>query len=84
MAESDDCIERRLAETDAAMIEGDGNPHGSTLPLLRMFPPRTPFFRKRFGAFGERVRECAEDEQRGNPPVSSIAPSPGHPRKACG
>jgi hypothetical protein len=41
-----------------------------------MFPPRAPFFRTRLGPRGARVAARAEEKERGNLPVSPIAPSP--------
>ncbi len=41
-----------------------------------MFPPRAPFFKARLSPGGAQVAACAEENKRGNLPVSPGAPSP--------
>jgi hypothetical protein len=41
-----------------------------------MFPPRAPFFKVGLGQRGAHVAACAEENERGNLPVSPFAPSP--------
>ncbi len=43
-----------------------------------MFPPRAPFFEARLGPRGAQVAACAEEKERGNLPVSPVAPSAAH------
>ena len=43
-----------------------------------MFPPRAPFFRVRLSPRGAPVAACAEENKRGNLPVSPDAPSTAH------
>jgi hypothetical protein len=48
-----------------------------------MFPPRAPFFTTRLGTRSSFLVAGAEENKRGNLPVSPFAPSPAHRRKAC-
>jgi hypothetical protein len=43
-----------------------------------MFPLRDPFFRSRLSARAAEIAACAEENERGNLPVSPDAPSPAH------
>jgi hypothetical protein len=43
-----------------------------------MFPPRAPFFRSRLSARAAEIAAYAEENERGNLPVSPYAPSPVH------
>jgi hypothetical protein len=43
-----------------------------------MFPSRAPFFRDRLGARAAEIAACAEENKRGNLPVSPFAPSTAH------
>jgi hypothetical protein len=41
-----------------------------------MFPSRAPFFGDRLGTRAAEIAACAEENRRGNLPVSPFAPSP--------
>jgi hypothetical protein len=43
-----------------------------------MFPPRAPFIRSRLSARAAEIAAYAEENERGNLPVSPYAPSPAH------
>jgi hypothetical protein len=43
-----------------------------------MFPPRAPFFKHRLSARAAEIAANAEENKRGNLPVSPFAPSPAH------
>jgi hypothetical protein len=43
-----------------------------------MFPPRAPFFRSHLSARAAEIAAYAEENERGNLPVSPYAPSPVH------
>jgi len=43
-----------------------------------LFPSRAPFFRDRLGPRAAEIAACAEENMRGNLPVSPYAPSPAH------
>jgi hypothetical protein len=47
-----------------------------------MFPSRAPFFRDRLSPRAAEIAACAEENMRGNLPVSPFAPSPDH-RPRC-
>ena len=44
-----------------------------------MFPSRAPFFRDRVNPRAAEIAAWAEENKRGNLPVSSFAPSPHGP-----
>jgi hypothetical protein len=45
-----------------------------------MFPLRDPFFRSRLGPRAAAIAAWAEENKRGNLPVSPFAPSPHRPK----
>ena len=47
-----------------------------------MFPSRAPLFRGRLGPRAAEIAACAEENMRGNLPVSPFAPSTVHWAKA--
>ena len=48
-----------------------------------MFPSRAPFFRGRLNPRDAEIAAWAEENKRGNLPVSPYAPSPAHWAKAA-
>jgi len=47
-----------------------------------MFPSRAPFFRDRLSPRAAEIAAWAEEDKRGNLPVSPFAPSPAHRPKS--
>jgi hypothetical protein len=43
-----------------------------------MFPPRAPVFKSRLNPRAAEIAAWAEENERGNLPVSPCAPSPAH------
>lgn len=43
-----------------------------------MFPPRAPFFKDGLDSRAAEIAACAEENKRGNLPVSHFAPSTVH------
>ncbi len=47
-----------------------------------MFPPRAPFFKDGLDSRAAEIAACAEENKRGNLPVSPYAPSIDHRPKS--
>src|SRR5439155_10294075 len=62
-----------------------GRPHNMSVARLRlapvretMFPSRAPFFSDRLSPRAAEIAACAEENKKGNLPVSPYAPPPAH------